>query len=401
MLRHFFNYSFSKFLSSGLNFVSSLILLRSLNIVDIGRYNLLLESVILITGILDITTRNFFTQRISKYGKDDFLKLTFNYWVLITIVLLTVLLTYLFTLKFWLLILILALLNSSIIPFHSYYISKFWSRKLAIREIIIACLKLITFYIVSKLNPDYRIFLFYFVITYFVSIFLFKKELTELLKFIFKYKKRAIQSNITFGYFGLYVLFVITTSIEGKLEIFLLDYYEKSYDLGRFSMLFRMVFPFTLISSAISQTILPSFSIKSPSVEKIIKLVGVFLFVGFIGMFLTFTIVPSIIIEVIEKPFLISSQEILVFSAIIPIYYLINIFSNYFIAKEKIFYLMCIYIVGIVFKFIYYFYWLSEIKYTDSINSFVISSTLILFLIITVYTYDNKVNRCSLQQRNT
>lgn len=387
--RHALFYSGAKVLSMSLNFAASFVIILGLSDEDFGQYNLLLEKILIITGILDIASRNYFLQKFSSLSESQSRQELFKFWRIIFCLIL--LLFILLNNNFWKFIFIIGILNSSQIPFFSKLISDGESKKIFARELIIAASKLALFLFLYFVKASYIYYLLFIVLSFTTSLILFRREnLSFGFQFLSEMRARPsfnFKDTFRSNQFLIFVSFIALTTITEKFEVFLLSKYSTNMDLGIFSKLFRLVFPFTIFSSVVTNILLPEFSKKNLTKRKMFKTFYILIGIGFIGSTILSALFP-LINFIFNKP--IHKWIFYLMSFLIPLYFGINILSNWLISKNKWTILIICYLPSFILKvFIYSFQ--IRTNYETAVLTFILG-TLLTISMLYVFVKRNNYN---------
>jgi O-antigen/teichoic acid export membrane protein len=382
MFKNISIYFVGKTFSQLFNFLSTLLLISYLVTEDFGLYTYYLEVIMIFVTILEVGTRSIYVREFSKTNDKLSLlnSLFFNHFFLYLIISVALLSTvYALSDSAVALFSPLLLLPSLFVPFISFLVSLENATRVIKINLSIAVSKVLLFIYLINVEVSWDLFLSFFLVNSLVYLFLFRSEI-RLLKFTTPVLLPFFKMIIPMSALALFSI------LYNKVDIFMLEWFCGYESVGNYSVIYRLILPFTFISSSVYLVLLPRFSNGLIADGRIFYISTILFFVGLlISFFLSFFF--YFFGEFLFESYSHLKLELFIFSLYLPIVFFYGVLSNYLVSADRISLLIYINVISLFINVVFNYLLLVDYEVLGAVLSTIVSELFIMVSLVLILRF--------------
>jgi O-antigen/teichoic acid export membrane protein len=382
MFKNISIYFVGKTFSQLFNFLSTLLLISYLVTEDFGLYTYYLEVIMIFVTILEVGTRSIYVREFSKTNDKLSLlnSLFFNHFFLYLIISVALLSTvYALSDSAVALFSPLLLLPSLFVPFISFLVSLENATRVIKINLSIAVSKVLLFIYLINVEVSWDLFLSFFLVNSLLYLFLFRSEI-RLLKFTTPVLLPFFKMIIPMSALALFSI------LYNKVDIFMLEWFCGYESVGNYSVIYRLILPFTFISSSVYLVLLPRFSNGLIADGRIFYISTILFFVGLlISFFLSFFF--YFFGEFLFESYSHLKLELFIFSLYLPIVFFYGVLSNYLVSADRISLLIYINVISLFINVVFNYLLLVDYEVLGAVLSTIVSELFIMVSLVLILRF--------------
>ena len=382
MFKNISIYFVGKTFSQLFNFLSTLLLISYLVTEDFGLYTYYLEVIMIFVTILEVGTRSIYVREFSKTNDKLSLlnSLFFNHFFLYLIISVALLSTvYALSDSAVALFSPLLLLPSLFVPFISFLVSLENASRVIKINLSIAVSKVLLFIYLINVEVSWDLFLSFFLVNSLLYLFLFRSEI-RLLKFTTPVLLPFFKMITPMSALALFSI------LYNKVDIFMLEWFCGYESVGNYSVIYRLILPFTFISSSVYLVLLPRFSNGLIADGRIFYISTILFFVGLLISFLL-SFFFYFFGEFLFESYSHLKLELFIFSLYLPIVFFYGVLSNYLVSADRISLLIYINVISLFINVVFNYLLLVDYEVLGAVLSTIVSELFIMVSLVLILRF--------------